>query len=96
MIVVPGGVGLDADGQATNLGEGGAALTAAFLADALAVDLIVPRIGAGSALDQVPGRKARLLARDRRVHVRVIEPAGAAPAGWRAGQQVAGSRAVPA
>ncbi|GJM18476.1 MAG: hypothetical protein DHS20C14_06890 [Phycisphaeraceae bacterium] len=71
VVVVPGGVGVDEDRRPTTLGETGAALSAVFLADALALELVVEGDGATPALDQVPGRKAKLLARDRGVTVRV-------------------------
>ncbi|MEQ8770572.1 MAG: hypothetical protein RIB60_08695 [Phycisphaerales bacterium] len=98
VVVVPGGVGLDADRRATNLGEDGAALTASFLADALAIDLVTPRRNAGEALEQIPGRKARLLARDRNVRVRVVEPGRAQRSTAQPGplRRLADRRAVPA
>ncbi len=98
VIVVPGGIGLDADRRATSLGEDGAALTAAFLADALALDLVLPRRVAGSSLEQIPGRKARLLARDRGVRVRIIEPHRTEQRLPAAGplRRLANTRAVPA
>ncbi len=98
VIVVPGGVGLDADRRATNLGEDGASLTAAFLADALALDLIVPGTGVSAVAGGVLGRKARLLARDRGVRVRAIETRQVERTCWQPGpmRRLAGGRAVPA
>lgn len=76
VIVVPGGVGVDDEGRATHMGEDGASLTAVFLADALAIPLV---LGTGDpdqpAGEQIRGRKARLLARDRGVRVEVSPPA---------------------
>ena len=95
---MPGGVGLDADRRATNLGEDGASLTAAFLADALALDLIVPGTGALASSEGVLGRKAKLLARDRGVRVRAVESRQVERACWQPGplRRLAGGRAVPA
>ena len=39
-----------------------------------ALELLVPGDAARPRVDQVPGRKARLLARDRRVAVRLVDP----------------------
>lgn len=70
IIVVPGGVGLDDEGRATHLGEGGASLTAVFLADALALPLMLASSDPDRpAEEQLRSRKARLLARDRGVRV---------------------------
>lgn len=98
VIVVPGGVGLDADRRPTNLGQDGAALSAAFLADTLALDLVVPRLDSGDALQQIPGRKARLLARDRKTRVRVLDANGLQRSAYAAGpmRRLANAFAVPA
>lgn len=70
VVVVAGGVGIDELRRATNLGAEGAALTAVFLASAMALPLIVADAQPGSGQDSISGRKARLMARDRGVTVR--------------------------
>lgn len=70
VVVIAGGVGIDELRRATNLGAEGSALTAVFLASALALPLVVADARPGDGHNSIAGRKARLLARDRGVTVR--------------------------
>jgi len=101
VIVVPGGVGIDDEGRATHMGEDGASLTAVFLADALALPLV---LGTGDpdqpAREQLRGRKAKLFARDRRVRVELASatptPARLGAVGARGARRELRDRSIPA